>query len=182
MLTRRGATSLLVLCVLLGAAKAGAQDVRGELQLAFTGSSTLHAFEGTSGPVPVFLTQAGDGHWSAEVNVPVANLDTGNRWRDEKMRSMFAAEQHPQIRGRVGGVDPARVRDTGKLPFQLRIRDVEQPLEASVTQWQQTETRASFVAAFDISLAAFGLEAPQSFFMSVGDAVHVRVRLQLERK
>ena len=181
MRTRRSATYLLLACAVLGAARARAEELRVEIQLAFTGTSTLHAFEGTGAPVAASLTHAGDGTWSAEASVAVADLDTGNGWRDASMRTMFDAGRHPRIQARVRGVDPERVRETRTLPFALRIRDVELPLEAHITQWRQSERRASFVAEFDVSLAAFGLAAPQGFFLSVGDSVHVSVRVQLER-
>jgi len=147
----------------------------------FAATSTLHDFEGSAAPLAVTLVQEAGGGWSAEVAVPVAALSTGNGWRDESMREMFEADRHPRIVGRVRGVDPERVRSSGELAFVLRIRDVELPLKARVQAWQQSERRASFDARFDVSLAAFGLAAPRIPFNRVGDVVHVRVHLDLER-
>ena len=67
------------------------------------------------------------------------------------------------------------------MPLLLRIRDVERPVQAKLSNWQQDERHASFDAAFDVSLAAFGLEAPQLLFVRVGDTIHVTVRVTLER-
>ena len=173
--------AILVGVTLACAAAAHAQGVRGTLDVAFAATSTLHDFEGTAGKLDVSLAQDASGGWSAEVAIPVAQLNTGNDRRDANMRSMLDAEHHPQIQGRFRGVDPERVRSSGKLPFVLRIRNVEHPLEASVTHWQQAERTASFDAAFDVSLAAFQLEAPQVLFIRVGDTVHVNVHLKLER-
>ena len=174
-------TSVLLVCILLSAASARAQDARGTLNVSFAATSTLHDFEGTAGSLSVSLSQDATGPWSADVMIPVAQMKTGDDRRDESMRSMFDAAQHPLIYGRVRGVDPERVRSSGKLPLVLQIKDVERPVEASVTHWQQSESTASFDAAFDVSLAAFQLVAPQILFIGVGDTVHVNVHLKLER-
>jgi len=180
--TRRSTRFTLLLCLLLAAAgSARAQGARGVLDVSFAATSTLHDFEGTAGPLSVSLSQDATGNWSADVTIPVAQMKTGNHRRDESMRSMFDAEQHPQIRGRFRGVDAERVRSSGKLPFVLQIKHVERPVEARVTHWQQGERKAEFDAEFDVSLEAFQLEAPRVLFVSVGDAVHVSVHLKLER-
>jgi polyisoprenoid-binding protein YceI len=179
--TRRFALSLVLAASLAPAATARAQDVRGVLRVAFAATSTLHDFEGSAKPASVSVSQDPAGGWSADVTLSVADLSTGNDWRDEGMRSMFEADRHPRILGRVRGVDPEQVRRSGELAFVLRIRDVERPLTARVTHWQQGERQASFDAAFDISLAAFGIEAPSIPFNRVGDVVHVSLHLDLER-
>jgi polyisoprenoid-binding protein YceI len=179
--TRRFALSLAFAGALAPAATARAQEVVGTLRVALAATSTLHDFEGGAEPVSVSLSQDPSGGWSADVTLAVADLSTGIGWRDESMRSMFEADRHPRILGRVRGVDPEQVRRSGALAFVLRIRDVERPLTARVTQWQQSERRASFDAAFDVSLAAFGIEAPSLPFNRVGDVVHVTVHLDLER-
>jgi polyisoprenoid-binding protein YceI len=178
---RRNTTSVVLAFCLLGAATASAQSTRGVLDVRFAVTSTLHDFEGTVGALKVSLAQDASGTWSADVTLPVAQLKTGIDKRDESMREMFDAAAHPQIRGRFRGVDPERVRSSGKLPFVLAIKNVERPVEARVTHWQQSESTASFDADFTVSLAAFQLEAPQILFISVGDAVHVSVHLKLER-
>ena len=183
MRTRRRAICLLSVCVFLTSAAipARAQDVKGSLQISFQGTSTLHDFAGTAGPVSVSLWQAANGTWSADVSVPVAQLDTGNGWRDEGMREMFDAARHPRIIARFRDLDADRARSSGVLPFLLRIRSVERPVQASITAWRQTERAASFEAAFELSLASFQLEAPQTLFLRVGDSVRVTVRATLER-
>ena len=173
--------TFLWFCLLAAAGSAHSQDARGVLDVSFSATSTLHDFEGTTGPLSVSLSQAATQGWSADVTIPVAQMKTGNGWRDESMQEMFDAKHHPQILGRFRGVDPERVRSSGKLPFVLQIKDVERPVEARVTHWQQGERKAEFDAEFDVSLEAFQLEAPQTLFVSVGDAVHVSVHLKLER-
>jgi polyisoprenoid-binding protein YceI len=180
--SRRRAICLLWLSALLAVATpALAEGVRGSLQLSFTGTSTLHDFDGTAGSVTAALSQDANGSWSAEVNVPVAELKTGNGWRDESMRKMLGAAQHPRIRGRFRDLDADRVRSSGVLPFLLQIQTVERPLQAAVSHWRQSEREASFDAAFDLSLESFQLEAPRTLLLRVGDAVRVTVHVTLER-
>jgi len=182
MSSRRHAVSLLWICALFtAAAPALAEGVRGALKVSFTGTSTLHDFHGTAGSVAVSLSQGANGSWSADVSVPVAGMKTGNRWRDGDMREMFDAAHHPQIRGRFRDVDAEKVRSSGVLPFLLQIRTVERPVQAAIQNWRQSEREASFDAAFEISLASFQLEAPSTFFLSVGDRVRVTVHVTLER-
>ena len=182
MLSRRCTTFLPCLCALLVAAlPAFAEAVRGSARVSFTGTSTLHDFDGTAGSVAVSLSQGANGAWSADVSVPVAEMKTGNRWRDGDMREMFDAANHPQIRGRFRDVDAEEVRRSGVLPFLLQIRTVERPVKATIQNWRQSEREASFDASFELSLARFQLEAPSSFFLSVGDRVRVTVHVTLER-
>lgn len=179
--SRRRALALALACWLAGAAAARAQDVRAELRVTFAATSTLHDFEGRAAPISLTLVPETDGSWSADVAIAVAELATGNGWRDESMREMFEAEQHPRIVGRVRNVRPEQLRSSGALPIRLRIRDVELPLTARISEWRQDERRASFDAEFDVSLAAFALAPPKLPLNRVGDVVHVRVRLALER-
>lgn len=180
--TRPSANFPLLICVLITtAAPALADGVRGSLQLSFAATSTLHDFEGTAGSPVLSLSQDAAGAWSAEVSVPVAEMKTGNGWRDESMRAMFDASHHPQILGRFRDLDAEKVRTSGVLPFLLRIRTVERPVQAGVTNWRQSEREASFDAAFDLSLESFQLEAPRTLFLRVGDRVRVTVHVTLER-
>jgi hypothetical protein len=94
---------------------------------------------------------------------------------------MLDAARHPQIRARFRDLDPEKVRSSGVLPFLLQIRSVERPVKATVRNWRQSERAASFDAAFEVSLKSFELEAPSRFFLTVGDAVRVSVRVKLER-
>jgi polyisoprenoid-binding protein YceI len=165
---------------------AAAEVVHGRASVSFVGRSTLHDFEGQASPIEFSLEPSADGRWAATVELAVASLDTGNDSRDAKMRDMFEAERFPNIVAEFD-VDPERVRpvdDTpGSLPFVLRIRDVERPIEGAVTSWQETETSASFDVSFPVSLDAYGLEAPSAlFFIRVGDTVDVHVHVELERQ
>jgi polyisoprenoid-binding protein YceI len=173
------------LAIAIGAAVAHgarADRVSGSIEISFVGSSTVHDFEGSAAPIHVTVESQPDGTWSGEVAVPVVTLDTGIDRRDENLRAMFDASHHPEIHGRFLGVDAEQVRQASVLPFTLRIRDVERPVQAKLSNWNQQDDRhARFDAAFDVSLQDFGLEAPSVLFMSVEDTVHVTVHVALER-
>ncbi len=180
--SRRSAIARLCLFVpLVASTPALAEGVRGSAQVSFSGTSTLHDFDGTAGSVAVALSQAADGTWSADVSVPVAEMQTGNGWRDDSMREMLGAVQHPQIRGRFREVDAEKVRSSGVLPFLLQIRTVERPVQAAIQNWRQNERQASFDAHFELSLESFQLEPPQTWLLTVGDTVRVTVHMTLER-
>jgi len=153
----------------------------GSIEISFVGSATLHEFEGSVAPIRVATESQTDGTWAGEVLVPVASLDTGIRARDENLRAMLDASQHPEIRGRFRDVVAEEVQRSAVLPFLLRIREVERPLQAKLSNWQQDADHARFDAEFDVSLAAFGLEAPRVLFIRVEDTVHVTVHVTLER-
>lgn len=176
------ASALAIAWSVAFAGAASADRVQATLAITFLGSSTLHGFEGHAQSVTVVAEAQPDGTWSADVAVPVATLDTGIAARDEKLRAMFDAENHPQIHARLRGVAAQQVQSDGALPFALRIRDVEKPVQAKIANWQQDDERhARFDADFDVSLSAFGLEAPKVLFMTVEDRVHVTVHVTLER-
>jgi polyisoprenoid-binding protein YceI len=176
------ATALLLLASLPGRTVEGQTpaELHGTAAIDFTGSSTLHDFSGT-GAAHAFRVRrnADTGRWDAEVEVPVAALDTGNRWRDDGMRRMLDATQCPTIKGSFAGIDPVAVQADGRISFDLTICSVIRPITATVSSWQQDDHSAHFTADFDVSLAAFELAAPRTLFIKVDDIVHVRVQATL---
>lgn len=178
----RDFVALLVLLLAPAVLPAGATPAppAGTVALTFQGSSTLHDFSGAAPAVAVVLRPSAiAGAWDADVRVPVATLSTANAVRDGGMRDMLHAERSPAIDGRFRDVDPERVRATRRLPFVLQVAGVARPLEAEVVAWDEAPDRLSFDATFDVSLAAFGLEAPGIAFMHVADIVHVQVHVTL---
>jgi len=157
----------------------------GTFAVAFSGTSTLHDFEGTAEPKPLTVRRDDGGTWAATATLPVAALGTGNRWRDANLRSMLESERHPEITATFAAVDPDRCRPSGpgrpgELPFTLRIRNVERSLIATTSGWQEGPDHVSFDAGFRVSLAAFALEPPTALGLSkVGDVVDVSVHVEL---
>jgi polyisoprenoid-binding protein YceI len=153
--------------------------VRGLVSSRFTGSSTLHDFTGFAPQSALAVEPAADGSWTATVEVPVAALSTENASRDRKMREMFQAEEHPTLRAEFTHIVPEEVRASGRLPFQLTISGARRDVVSTVRDWRQTDDSVAFIAEFDVSLSAFGLEAPRQFVIVVADTVHVTAEVSL---
>lgn len=181
--------TLLLACV---SASAAAVELPGTCQVAFTGSSTLHDFDGTAACTPFTLTVtgAGDAAQLGEVtlSVPVAGLRTGIARRDRSMYEIFQTGRFPEITGRLTGAPLAVVRrqlhqsaaGTSTLPLTVRIRDIERPVAARVTMLVDTTRDFSIALEFPLSLAAFRLEPPIVLgFIRVADEVLVKVSIQL---
>jgi polyisoprenoid-binding protein YceI len=161
--------------------------VAGTFTVTFSGTSTLHDFQGTAAVQPVGARRlTGRDAWTAEVRVPVATLDTGSAWRDANMRAMLDAEHYPNVTAVFDAIDPDRSRPSapngvGSLPFTLRIRDVAHELVGATSAWRQQADRVSFDVRFEVSLASFGLEPPRALgVIEVGDVVTVSVHVDLE--
>jgi polyisoprenoid-binding protein YceI len=161
--------------------------VAGTFAVTFSGTSTLHDFEGSAAVQRVEARRlAGRDAWTAEVRVPVATLDTGSAWRNANMRSMFDAERFPDVTAVFEMIDPSRSRPAGpdragSLPFTLRIRDVAHEVVGATSVWREEPDRLSFDVRFEVSLASFGLEPPSALgVIEVGDVVTVSVHVNLE--
>ena len=173
---------VLALLLVLGAVPEARSDtLAGKADIKFTGSSTLHEFEGKAPPVAFAPSDDAAGNWSARVQVPVASLDTGNGWRDSNMRKVLDAEHYPSILAAFDGIAPDALRQHATLPFMLTIRDKARPVTAALTNWKESEQHLEFDAAFSVSLADYGLEVPSVLFVHVDDKVAVTVHVSLDR-
>lgn len=151
--------------------------------LHFTGTSTLHEFHGTA-PTFTLPVQTADlaGHWKTEAAVEVHSMVTANSSRDSNMWAMFDDRHWPQIKANFPDIDAAAAGAAKRISFQLTIRDVTREVVATVTSWQQDADKVVFDADFDVSLMAFGLEAPSVLgLIHVGDAVAVGVHVVVTR-
>lgn len=156
--------------------------VRGSVSSRFAASSTLHDFTGFAPQSALTVEPATDGSWTATVDVSVATLSTENASRDRKMREMFHVDEHPTLRAELVHIVPEEVRASGRLPFQLTISGARRDVVSTVRDWRQTDDSVDFIAEFDVSLSAFGLEAPRAFLIVVADTVHVTTEVSLRRE
>lgn len=180
--------------LLMVAAPGSSGEIRGECDLRFLGTSTLHDFTGTVRCLPFSagLVKDASGKMSipvVEVEVPVEGMDTGNRDRDAQMRDMFRSDRFPRIRGTVRDIDVDGIRRSlgngGKgnaaIDLDLRIRDVERKIPAAVTNLREEDGLVRFDLEFPVSLKDFGLKAPTVFFfIRVGDRVTAKGNVRLE--
>ena len=187
-------TRLAVTLLLTLASSAGAETLKGECEIRFLATSTLHDFDGTGRcqPFTVELVRgAGGGKIvpGVEIAVPVEEMDTKNGKRDKQMREMFQNDKFPHIRGRLTNIDPEKIRQEigngpgakGTVEFTLKIREIEHTVRAAVTNLRETPERVSFDAEFPVSLKEYDLKPPTVFFgaVRVGDRVKVHATFRL---
>lgn len=169
------ACALALLVARMGTAGPGA--LRAEAELNFKGSSTLHDFHGhvTARPFDLLLRETdGKRTWSAEAEVAVADMDTRNKGRDENMRKMFNAKLHPRIQAVVVNAEVPPTTNPVKTTLTLRIREKEQSIPMTVTDWKEDGDGVRFRAGFEVSLKAFGLKPPSVIgLIRVADRVNV---------
>jgi hypothetical protein len=183
---------IAVAFLLLPAVFALGGEIRGDCDIRFLGTSTLHDFNGTARCMPFSADLArGEGGGTsipeANVSVPVDGMDTGNKDRDSQMREMFRSKRFPMIRGVIRNVDVDALRRQmgreGKVLFYLvlRIRDVEKIVPVTATDIREDGKRVRFDFTFPVSLREFGLKAPSFLFVfRVGDKVTVTGNVRLE--
>jgi hypothetical protein len=185
-------TALLLLGLV---SSAGAENLKGNCDIRFLGTSTLHDFAGTvrCQPFPVNIAAGADGRVildAVEIAVPVAEMDTKNKKRDKQMREMFESDKFPLIRAVLTALDPDKMRHEmrkdpngkGTVEFALKIRDIEHRIHAVVSNLRETSGRVSFDVEFPVSLKTYDLKPPALFFgtIRVGDKVAVNAAFQLE--
>ncbi len=186
------ASALLVLAI---AAPARGAAWRGECNVRFHGTSTLHDFAGDARcrPFEIDVETPAEGKGiipRAEVAVPTAGMETGNRSRDGQMRKMFQSDIYPDVRAVFGRIDPEKIRQElrggpgGRVPldFTLTIRDIARPVHGVAGNLRESGGAVTFDVDYDVSLSDYRLVPPSPFFglVRVGDKVTVRTTVRLE--
>ena len=152
----------------------------------FGASSTLHDFQGSVKLDSFSATSTGspgNQKWSGDIKVPVRKMSTNHAGRDEKMYTMFNADQYPAIVGTFTGVSVPKLGEA--VPMELRIRNIKRPVPLTITEWHANGSGVEVTATGQISLAAFGLKPPSVMGMvKVGDSVwlSIHVTAQADRK
>jgi len=166
-----------------------ATDYQGNCTVAFEGSSTLHNFNGKGRCEPFIASENAGIINVPELTVAVADMDTDNSSRDNKMHKMFEAEKYPLITGMSGPVSLSTIRktleenidSTQPLLFQLKVRDIEKPVTAILQNIVETEDKLTADLAFTLSLADYKLKAPSVLgIIRVGDTIKVTTSFLLE--
>lgn len=159
-----------------------AADYRGDCNIAFQGSSTLHDFHGKTRCQP-FTVSIIDGVIDiSKLSVAIADMDTDNVRRDKNMREMFDEKKYPLITGSTGTIALKDIRtmqksgtdSTHKISFKLKIRDLAKPVTATIKNFVETDSRITADIAFTVSLAEYQLQPPSVLGMiKVDDKVSV---------
>jgi hypothetical protein len=188
-------TRIVAILLLALVSSAGAENLKGDCDIRFLGTSTLHDFAGTvrCQPFPLNVAGGADGRRflsGVEIAVPVEEMDTKNRKRDKQMQEMFESDRFPHIRAVLSALDPDKIRQEmrkdahgkGTVEITLKIREIEQRIQATVSNLRETPGRVSFDVEFPVSLKTYNLKPPSPFFgaIRVGDKIAVNAAFRLE--
>jgi len=171
---------IIILLSLLLSAYSSAEELPGFASIRFSGTSTLHDFEGqvSADPFTIYREENGKANIvSATAAVQVAEMDTDNKKRDRKMLRMFDQENFPLVHVILPptSIFPEAEAETTLL---VTIRSVEEPVYATISEWRQNGDELSCTLKFNISLETFGLEAPSVMgLINVADTVHVECNI-----
>lgn len=167
---------ILILISLLLSAYCSAEELPGFASVHFSGTSTLHDFEGQVSAEPFTIHWKENGETSivsATATVQVAEMDTDNKKRDRKMLRMFDQENFPLVRVILPPTPILKEAET-ETTLLVTIRSVEEPVNATISEWNESSEGLSCTLKFTISLDTFGLEAPSVMgLINVADTVHV---------
>jgi polyisoprenoid-binding protein YceI len=182
-------SALGTLTLLLAAAPA--QTVErwsGTANIGFSGTSTLHDWEGKVAPRPFIATVTRDpsgrpARVKGTVTVQVSKMDTAEPKRDENMRKAMKAADFPLVKA-VIDASAEEIAGSGstpaKLPIQLTLLGKEQEQLGTISNWKLNGNEASFDLDVDLSLKASGITVPSvAFFIKVGDRIKIHARVKL---
>lgn len=186
-----GKAARLAVLLLVLASPASAGEILGQCDIRFLASSTLHDFDGAVRCLPFTADLVKDETGrstipSVQVEIPVDEMDTGNRSRDAQMRKMFESDRFPRIRGTARNIDVDAIRKAAaegkaELDLTVRIRDEERNVRAEVTRIVEDGIGVRFDLEVPVSLKEFGLEPPSVlFFIRVRDAIRVKGNFRVD--
>ena len=174
---------LIALGLSLLPASAGANTAEATAAIIFSGTSTLHDFEGTVISKPFTVTAEEDAdsgavRVSATAVLNVQDMTTDHKKRDKNMFKMLEQETFTLISGSLhDAVLPTTGTTTATL--RLKIRDVEQDVEVALSDYKRTGDQVSCTMAFPVSLKAFNLQRPSVLgLIRVGDTVQIKCTIQ----
>jgi hypothetical protein len=153
----------------------------GKAQVVFTGTSTLHDFEGkVSAPVTGAHSEGQD--WTLQSSVAIANMSTDNPSRDKNMWAMFHADRYPEL---TVSTSISKMPAPGKsveVELELNIADHQGKVMGTLTSTTDLRGGENFRLDFPVSLEAFGLERPTAMLgmVKVGDVIRVSAVIHLE--
>ncbi len=124
----------------------------------------------------------------SSIKVAVSDIRTGIKKRDKDMREMFKAEKYPLIEGTVRKpvnitefMEKMEKEGVNTLPIFLRIRNVENKIDAKVTKIESQEDKTLINIEFPVLLSDFEIERPSFLWIKVHDKVRVELRIVLQK-
>jgi len=154
----------------------------GDAQVVFTGTSTLHDFEGKVS-APVVGGQAGEKGWTLQSSVAIANMSTDNKSRDKNMKAMFHADRYQELTVSTSFGDLPKAGKSVEIELELNIADHKGKVKGTLTPTTDPQGGENFRLEFPVSLEAFGLERPTAMLgmIKVGDGVKVSAVIHLDK-
>jgi polyisoprenoid-binding protein YceI len=180
---------LKYICILAvlgsGLATANAQTVEANAKAAivFKGTSTLHDFEGSvsTRPFTAFFSAdpaTGQLRVTATAALNVSEMNTDNKQRDKNMMKLLEQKNFSTISATL---QEATIPTTGtnQAVLRVKIRDIEQNVTATLSEWKRDGNHASCKMTFQVSLTAFGLKPPSIMgVIRVGDTVNIECTIE----
>lgn len=154
----------------------------------FSGTSTLHAWDGKVSPEPFVATVILNADkqpqsLKAKVEVKAANMDTAEPKRDENMHKDMKVGLFPLI---TAVMDTSFEKIMGenktpaKLPFSLTILGKPQNIEGAISHWVLKDKTVTFDLDFELSLKKCDINVPSVLFViSVDDTVKIHAPVKL---
>lgn len=179
----------LALLLTLPGVASFAETWNGKATIQFDGTSTLHDWGGKVDAEPFKAEVATNASGSpqsvtSQVTVKAAKMDTADTKRDENMLKAMKAPEHPLIEAKIDAKfsDIATAGTPQKLPLTLTLLGKPQKVTGTISNWQQSENKATFDVAWDLSLKKCGITVPSVLlFIKVGDTIKVRASVTLTR-
>ena len=150
----------------------------------YDGEALFHNWRGSSGSLSGRVIVRWDSLpavSTVRLTVPVATFDSGNRMRDDKMRDVTKASDHPDIAFATDRVAllvwrPDGSRGTWRLTGTLTFAGVSRPLttDANVA-WDGSTLNAT--GTFAVDLDEFGVERPSLLGRKIDETIRLTYRI-----
>ncbi len=170
---------------------ARAEAWKGNAEIQFNGTSTLHDWAGKvkAEPFAAHLTRDAAGkpeHLTAKVEVKVTGMDTAEPKRDENMRKAMKAASFPLVTGTIDApfseIMSPQSHQPAILPLTLELLGRKHQVKARISQWSEKDKTASFDLDFSLSLKECGIEVPSMLLVvRVGDTIKLHASVKLVR-
>jgi hypothetical protein len=162
-------------------------DYRGSVDITFSGRSTLHGFEGSGNSERFTLSltldsSAGDTLLNATIKVPGEALATDNEGLNKNMYKTIETQTYPIITAWLNEIPLQHLRPSkSAFQFRLKVRDITNTINASVSNLAVSSDSLVFKVAFDFSIAAYELKPPQPVFglIKMHDIMNITARFRL---
>lgn len=146
----------------------------------------LHDVTGTTSTVEGKAVIGPDGRVRAQVRIPLASFDSGERNRDADMREAVEARRFPFVvfKG-TGTLDPVRLAAGGPITLELRmegelqLHGAQRPVVVPLRIELSPDGAARARGRFEVSLDAFGIRRPSLLFVKIDDTCRIEVDLAL---